>query len=53
MPLLAERMNLQRMEFITTSHFNWSKVMFKGELSFRLVLRGDQEGQEAFRKQQI
>ena len=43
--LLTERIKLQRMEF-TTSHLNWFKMMFKGELTFRLVcvcVRGNQE----------
>ena len=50
---LSKRMKLQRLEF-NTSHLHWrfdmwSKVMFIDKLTFRLV-RGGQEGQEAFRK---
>ena len=46
-------MKLQKLEF-NTSHLHWtsnmwSKVMFIDNLTIRLV-RGDQEGQEAFRK---
>jgi len=50
--LLTERIKLQRMEF-TTSHLNCFKMMFKGELTFRLVcvceggLRGLRGLQEA------
>ena len=47
---LSKRMKLQRLEFNTSHlHWMWSKVMFIDNLTIRLV-RGDQEGQEAFRK---
>ena len=50
---LSKKMKLQKLEF-NTSHLHWtsnmwSKVMFIDNLTIRLV-RGDQEGQEAFRK---
>ena len=47
---LSKRIKLQRLEFNTSHlHWMWSKVMFIDKLTFRLV-RGGQEGQEAFRK---
>ena len=47
---LSKRMKLQRLKFNTSHlHWMWSKVMFIDKLTFRLV-RGGQEGQEAFRK---
>ena len=50
---LSKKMKLQKLEFNTTHlHLTsnmWSKVMFIDNLTIRLV-RGDQEGQEAFRK---
>ena len=50
---LSKIMKLQRLEF-NTSHLHWtsnmwSKMMYTDNLTFRLA-RGDQEGQEAFRK---